>query len=153
MSVERWDTFNIQPKTYLISPTKSLTFLKTEECSEVNQNFVSFTGSFSKILAIIIQGSNNSTIFTRKHVQFSDIILETIIWRNLTCKFSWLWPYKVKNDPKLVRDSNSSLKLLTFQLCNISEWETIKYAFDYSKVMAKKWQLLFYFRILILTVW
>ena len=36
---------------------------------------------------------------------------------------------KVKNDPKLVRDSNSSLKLRTFQLSNVRELETIKKAF------------------------
>ena len=32
------------------------------------------------------------------------------------------------NDQKFVRDSNSSLKLLTFQLSNVRELETIKYA-------------------------
>ena len=45
---------------------------------------------------------------------------------------------KRKNDFKLVRDSNSSLKFLTFQLSNVSEsnireslmLETIEYAFD-----------------------
>ena len=37
---------------------------------------------------------------------------------------------KWKNDPKFVRDSNSSLKLLTFKLSNVRELETIKYAFD-----------------------
>ena len=36
----------------------------------------------------------------------------------------------LKNDPKLVRVSNSSLKLLIFQLSNVTEAETIKYAFD-----------------------
>ena len=36
---------------------------------------------------------------------------------------------KVKNDPKFVRGSNSALKLLTFQLSNVVELETIKYAF------------------------
>ena len=35
----------------------------------------------------------------------------------------------MKSDSKFVRDSNSSLKLLTFQLFNVREWETIKYAF------------------------
>ena len=38
----------------------------------------------------------------------------------------------MKNDPKFVRDSNPSLKLLTFQLSNVRELETIKYAFDSS---------------------
>ena len=36
---------------------------------------------------------------------------------------------KVKNDPKFDRGSNSALKLLTFQLSNVIELETIKYAF------------------------
>ena len=35
----------------------------------------------------------------------------------------------MKNDSKFVRDSNSSLKLLTFQLSNVRELETIKYTF------------------------
>ena len=34
----------------------------------------------------------------------------------------------LKNDPKFVRVSNSSLKLLIFQLSNVNEVETIKYA-------------------------
>ena len=34
----------------------------------------------------------------------------------------------MNNDQKFVRDSNSSLKLLTFQLSNVKELETIKYA-------------------------
>ena len=38
----------------------------------------------------------------------------------------------MKNYPKLVRDSNFSLKLLTFQLSNVRELETIKYAFDWT---------------------
>ena len=36
---------------------------------------------------------------------------------------------KVKNYQEFVRDSNLSLKLLTFQLSNARELETIKYAF------------------------
>ena len=36
---------------------------------------------------------------------------------------------KVKNDPEFVRDCNSSLKLLTFQLSNVRELETIIHAF------------------------
>ena len=35
----------------------------------------------------------------------------------------------MKNDPKFVGDSNSSLKLLIFQLINVRELETIEYAF------------------------
>ena len=35
----------------------------------------------------------------------------------------------MKNDPKFVRDSDSSVKLLTFQLSNVRELDTIKYAF------------------------
>ena len=38
--------------------------------------------------------------------------------------------FKVINDPKLVRDSRSSLKLLTFQLSNFRALDNIKYAFD-----------------------
>ena len=34
----------------------------------------------------------------------------------------------MNNDQKFVRDSNSSLKLLTFQLSNVRELESIKYA-------------------------
>ena len=37
---------------------------------------------------------------------------------------------KCENDPKFVRDSNSSLKCLPFQLSNVRELESIKYAFD-----------------------
>ena len=36
---------------------------------------------------------------------------------------------KCDNDPKFVRDSNSSLKLLAFQPSNVRELESIKYAF------------------------
>ena len=35
----------------------------------------------------------------------------------------------MRDDPKFVRDSNSNLKLLTFQLSNVRELETIKYAY------------------------
>ena len=35
----------------------------------------------------------------------------------------------MKNALEFVRDSNSSLKLLTFQLSNVRKLETIKYAF------------------------
>ena len=38
----------------------------------------------------------------------------------------------MKNDPTFVRDSNSSLKLLTFQLSNVRELETTKYTFDFT---------------------
>ena len=37
---------------------------------------------------------------------------------------------KCENDRKFVRDSNSSLKCLPFQLSNVREIETIKYVFD-----------------------
>ena len=36
---------------------------------------------------------------------------------------------KVKNYQKIVRDSNSGPKLLTFQLSNVRELKTIKYAY------------------------
>ena len=36
----------------------------------------------------------------------------------------------MKNDPKFVIDSNSSLKVLAFQLANVRELETVKYAFE-----------------------
>ena len=39
----------------------------------------------------------------------------------------------MKNDPEFVRNSNSSLGLITFQLSNVRELETIKYAFAYTK--------------------
>ena len=38
-------------------------------------------------------------------------------------------PWKVKNGLKFARDSNSSLKLQTFQFSYARELETIKYAF------------------------
>ena len=44
----------------------------------------------------------------------------------------------MKKDPKVVRDSNCSLKLLTFQLfSNVREFETIKYAFDKNQGLQK----------------
>ena len=41
-----YKVFNQQanPKAYLICPTNSLTFPKTEDCSAKEQNFASFTG-------------------------------------------------------------------------------------------------------------
>ena len=36
----------------------------------------------------------------------------------------------MKNAQEFVRDTNSNLKLLTFQLSNVRELETIKYAFE-----------------------
>ena len=36
----------------------------------------------------------------------------------------------MQNDPKFVKDSNSTLKFLTFQLSNVRELDTIKYAFE-----------------------
>ena len=41
---QTWYSLLNPAKAYLISPTNSLTFPKTEECGAVNQNFVSFTG-------------------------------------------------------------------------------------------------------------
>ena len=35
---------SLPPKAYLIYPTNSLTFPKTEKCSAVKQNFTSFAG-------------------------------------------------------------------------------------------------------------
>ena len=69
------------------------------------------------------------TIFTGKRVKFLEITLEAVIGGNELCKYSWFRPSKVKNDPELVRDSNSSIKFLTFQLSNVRELETIKHAF------------------------
>ena len=48
---------------------------------------------------------------------------------------------------KFVRDPNSSLKLLTFQLSNVGELENIKYAFSLTVVCLMKtfvviWRLL-----------
>ena len=36
----------LKPKAYIISPTNSLTFLKTEECRAIKQNFTSFMGVY-----------------------------------------------------------------------------------------------------------
>ena len=41
---------------------------------------------------------------------------------------------KVKNDQKVVRDSNPRRKLLTNQLSDVRELETIKYAFAYELI-------------------
>ena len=43
----------------------------------------------------------------------------------------------MKKDPKVVRDSNCSLKLVTFQFANVREFETIKYAFDKNQGLQK----------------
>ena len=42
-------------------------------------------------------------------------------------EISWYWSEKVQNDQKFVR--LTPLKFLTFQLTNVRELETIKYAF------------------------
>ena len=44
-------------------------------------------------------------------------------------EISLYWLNEVQNDPKFVRDSNSTLKFLIFQLSNVRELETIKYTF------------------------
>ena len=49
--------------------------------------------------------------------------------RELIFKYSLFWPLKVKNDLEFVADSNSSQNLVTFQLANLRELETIKYVF------------------------
>ena len=64
-----------------------------------------------------------------KHVKFLEITLESTIWWNLHENLADL-ALKVINDPKLVRDSRSSLKLLTFQLSNFRALDNIKYALD-----------------------
>ena len=64
----------------------------------------------------MFKNGNNSNNFSGKHMTRFEI--------------SWYWPKNVQNDPKFVRDSNSTLKFLTFQLSNVRELETIKYAFD-----------------------
>ena len=47
--------------------------------------------------------------------------------RELIFKYSLFWPLKVKHDPEFVADSNASRSLITFQLANLRELETIKY--------------------------
>ena len=71
------------------------------------------------------------TILTGKHVEFFEMSFEAMIWGNLYVNIADFGRKKLKNDPKFVRDSNSCLKLLTFQLSNVRELETIKYAFGY----------------------
>ena len=65
-------------KAYLNSPTSSLNFSKTDDCSAVKQNFTSFTGKFcyssSKITII-------PTMFTGKHVKLLKII--ALVFYNL----------------------------------------------------------------------
>ena len=80
-------------------------------------------------------------IFTGKHAKISENSLEAMILRELICKYSWFWPWKVKNYIGIVGDSNSSLKLLTFQLSNVRELETIKYAFATLGMCAASWDL------------
>ena len=87
---------------YLTSPTNSLTFPKTEDCSTMKQNFISFTGKFC-------------------HIWFD---CNNFYWK--TCKTFFIKNCeKWKKDPNVVRDYNCSLKLLTFQLSNIRELETM----------------------------
>ena len=63
------------------------------------------------------------------YVEFLDISLETVIWGNKV-NIADYGLKKVKNEPKFIRDSDSSLELLTFQLSNVRELETIKFTFD-----------------------
>ena len=60
-------------KAYLISPTNSLTFSKTEDCSAVKQCFTNCKGEF---LLFKIKNSNNSNNDYRKTCNIS---LEIII--------------------------------------------------------------------------
>ena len=81
-----WSCFGTYsvPKRYLISPTNSLTFSKTEDCRAVKQNFPRFTVIFYCILAhfwnvcpkIVIIPTN----FTGKQKICLIISLETMIW-------------------------------------------------------------------------
>ena len=47
------------------------------------------------------------------YVEFLDISLETVIWGNKV-NIADYGLKKVKNEPKFIRDSDSSLELLTF---------------------------------------
>ena len=68
--IESSASYNSIPcKGNLISPTNSLIFPKTEECSEVKQNFTSVTSLFHCIFAIHIQ----------KKQKFQQFLLENII--------------------------------------------------------------------------
>ena len=69
------------------------------------------------------------TTSTEKHVKFLWISLETMIWGNKYVNTGHFDPKRWKMTQKFDRDSNCSLKLLTFQLSNVKELETIKYAF------------------------
>ena len=74
---------------YLTSPTNSLTLPKTEDCSTMKQNFISFVGKFYPLPHLI---------------WLQQFLLENV------------WNSK---DPNVVRDYNCSLKLLTFQLSKL----------------------------------
>ena len=73
------------------------------------------------------KNSNISNNFYRKTCEILGNYLVNNVLRESMFKYSWFWPKRVKIEPKFVRDCNSSLKLLTFQLSNITELETIKY--------------------------
>ena len=61
---------------------------------------------------------------------YSTSVLGTNDLSDLIDKCSWFLPWKVKDEGQFVRDSHPSLKFLTFQLSNVRELETIKYAYN-----------------------
>ena len=94
--------YQLTTKAYLICPTNSLTFpnrgiqLDTAE-------FCEFHGLVSPLFTF--KNSNNSFWKTCK-------ICEYKLWNNdlreSICRYYWIWPKKVKNDPKFVREARSS---------------------------------------------
>ena len=74
------------------------------------------------------------TILTGKHAEFLEISLETVIWVNYYVNKADFGLKKWKITQNLFRDSNSGPKLLTFQLSNVRELETIKYAYGYRSI-------------------
>ena len=66
-------------KAYLISPTNSLTFLKTEECIAIKHNFTSFAATFTTFWYSRSKITITPIIFNRKHVKSMEISLETMI--------------------------------------------------------------------------
>ena len=76
---------------------------------------------FHKFLLVTLKNSEIPTAFIVKHAKFFEIILKTMIWGN--------WYVNVADEkwPRFVRDFNSGLKLLTFQLSHVRELATLTY--------------------------
>ena len=101
-------------------------------CSKTTRNRPEFlqpdtTLNFTAFLLFTFKNSNSSNNFYRKTCEILGNYRVNNVLRGSMFKYSWFWPKRMKIEPKFVRDCNSSLKLLTFQLSNITELETIKY--------------------------